>query len=71
MGRICVVSLGWGENDLTLGAVKRLRAARKIILKTGRCGAADWLCVEQDEPSGGLDAFECARLSAKFLRKAF
>lgn len=34
------------------------------------CGGADWLCVEQDEPSGGLDAFECARLSAEFLRKA-
>ena len=33
------------------------------------CGKADWLCVEQDEPSGGLDAFDCAKLSADFLRE--
>ena len=43
MGTICVVSLGWLEDDLTLGAVKRLRAASRIMLKTARCGAADWL----------------------------
>ncbi len=33
-----------------------------------QCRKADWLCVEQDEPSKGLDAFECARKSASFLK---
>ena len=32
------------------------------------CGLADWLCVEQDEPSPGLDSFYCAKLSADYLR---
>jgi Sugar phosphate isomerases/epimerases len=32
------------------------------------CGTADWLCVEQDEPSGVKDAFACAKASADFLR---
>ena len=32
------------------------------------CGGADWLCVEQDEPSAGMDAFECAAKSAAFMR---
>ncbi|MBQ8953292.1 MAG: MazG family protein, partial [Clostridia bacterium] len=43
MGTICVAPLGWTEDELTLGAAKKLRAARRIILKTARCGAADWL----------------------------
>ncbi len=34
----------------------------------GECRRADWLCVEQDEPSPGLDAFACAGISAAFLR---
>ncbi len=28
---------------------------------------APWLCVEQDEPSDGLDAFACVEMSAAFL----
>lgn len=32
------------------------------------CGKAQWLCVEQDEPSDGLDAFRCAAMSAEFLK---
>ncbi len=28
---------------------------------------APWICVEQDEPSDGLDAFACVEMSAKFL----
>lgn len=43
MGRIDVLALGWQEDDMTLGAVKRLRAAERIILRTERCGAADYL----------------------------
>lgn len=31
------------------------------------CKKADWVCVEQDEPSGGMDAFACAEASAKYL----
>lgn len=31
------------------------------------CDKADWVCVEQDEPSMGLDAFGCAEASAKYL----
>ena len=31
------------------------------------CKEAEWLCVEQDEPSGGMDAFACAEASAKYL----
>lgn len=37
------------------------------ILKA--CGTAQWICVEQDEPSDGLDAFQCAARSAAFLRE--
>ena len=33
------------------------------------CGTAQWICVEQDEPSDGLDAFQCAARSAAFLRE--
>ena len=32
------------------------------------CAGAEWVCVEQDEPSDGLDAFRCAEMSAAFLR---
>lgn len=32
------------------------------------CADAEWLCVEQDEPCEGLDAFCCAGMSAAFLR---
>lgn len=33
------------------------------------CGTAQWICVEQDDPSDGLDAFQCAARSAAFLRE--
>ena len=32
------------------------------------CGKADWVCVEQDDPSDGMDAFACAAASAVFVR---
>ena len=31
------------------------------------CQKAEWLCVEQDDPMPGMDAFACAEASAKFL----
>ncbi|MBR3503666.1 MAG: MazG family protein [Clostridia bacterium] len=46
MGIICVTPLGWAEDELTLGAVKKLRAAHRIILRTARCGAAGWLAAQ-------------------------
>ena len=33
------------------------------------CEKAEWVCVEQDEPSDGLDVFQCATRSAAFLRE--
>jgi len=35
------------------------------------CGNAEWLCVEQDQPCEGHDAFECAAMSAEYLRKNY
>ncbi len=35
------------------------------ILAVGK--DAPWICVEQDEPSDGLDAFRCVEISAAFL----
>lgn len=32
------------------------------------CGQADWVCVEQDEPSDGLDSYCCAGMSAAYLK---
>jgi len=32
------------------------------------CQRAEWVCVEQDEPSDGMDAFACAKTSAEFLK---
>jgi len=32
------------------------------------CDKADWVCVEQDEPSDGMDAFACAEASAAFVQ---
>ncbi|MBQ7931262.1 MAG: sugar phosphate isomerase/epimerase [Clostridia bacterium] len=34
-----------------------------------RCTSADWVCVEQDEPSCNLDAFGCAEASINHLKK--
>ena len=33
------------------------------------CASADWVCVEQDEPSCNLDAFGCAGASINTLKK--
>lgn len=33
------------------------------------CEKAEWVCVEQDDPSDGLDAFRCAAKSAAFLKE--
>ena len=47
MHSITVVALGTGlEEDLTLGAVKAMRRAETLILRTARCGAADYLARE-------------------------
>lgn len=43
MSKIEVVALGWSEDDMTLGAVKKLKSAARIILRTQRCGAAAFL----------------------------
>ena len=32
------------------------------------CGKAEWICVEQDDPSDGMDAFACAAASAAFVK---
>ena len=34
----------------------------------GACQRAEWVCVEQDEPSDGMDALACAKISADFLK---
>lgn len=34
-----------------------------------RCGKAEWLCVEQDDPTPGKDAFACAEESLVNLKK--
>lgn len=43
MATIRIIGIGWQEDDLTLGAVRILRAGETIVLRTGRCGCADWL----------------------------
>ncbi len=46
MEMIRILGIGWREDDLTLGAIKQLRAAKKVILRTGRCECAHWLEAE-------------------------
>lgn len=46
MEQIHILGIGWHEDDLTLGAVRLLKAGYKIILRTGRCGCAEWLRAE-------------------------
>lgn len=46
MGKIEVVSLGWAEDDITLGAVKRLKSGARVVLRTAQCGAAGFLARE-------------------------
>ena len=43
MGKICVVGLGFTEKQLTLGALEALQSGARVILHTGRCGAAEYL----------------------------
>ena len=43
MGKICVVGLGFTEKQLTLGALEALQNGARVILHTGRCGAAEYL----------------------------
>ncbi len=45
MNKITIVSLGAepAEENLTLGSVKALKEAKRVILKTERCSAAEWL----------------------------
>ena len=44
MGEITVVTLGPGSRELlTLGAVEAMKNARRLILRTARCDAADYL----------------------------
>ena len=41
MGKIVIAGLGFSEDSLTLGALKAAKNAEKVILRTGRCAAAD------------------------------
>ncbi|NLG23760.1 MAG: MazG family protein [Clostridiales bacterium] len=43
MNRIWVVGVGWTEDALTLGAIRRLREANRVLLRTERLGCAQWL----------------------------
>ena len=43
MEQIRILGVGWHIDHLTLGAVKALKAGDRIILRTGRCGCAQWL----------------------------
>ena len=46
MEQIQILGIGWHKDHLTLGAIKALRSGDRIILRTGRCGCADWLRAE-------------------------
>lgn len=43
MGKIRVVGLGFTKKQLTLGALEALQSGARVILHTGRCGAAEYL----------------------------
>lgn len=43
MERIRIIGVGWEEKELTLGALEWLRCGEKVVLRTGRCGCAEWL----------------------------
>ncbi len=78
MEPISVVTLGTGrEEDLTLGAVRAMKEAGRLILRTGRCGAAAMLEREgipfetlDDLYEEAEDFDELNRLSAERLLKA-
>ena len=46
MGFIDIVSVGWAEDDLTLGAIRYLLSGGRVVLKTARCGAASYLTAQ-------------------------
>lgn len=46
MEQIQILGVGWDIDHLTLGAVKALKKGSNIILRTGRCGCAEWLQTE-------------------------
>ncbi len=46
MQRIKIAALGWTEDALTLGAMRALKSASRVLLRTGKIGAADWLRAE-------------------------
>lgn len=54
------------------GGRKEFRAVGRGVLNfpeiLQECGHAKWLVIEQDEPSEGMDEFECAACSVKNLR---
>ncbi len=78
MEPITVAALGTGrEEDLTLGAVRTMKEAGRLILRTGRCGAAALLDREGIRYETLDDLYETAedfdelnRLSAERILKA-
>ena len=66
MQKITIVSLGPGSRDqLTLGALARIRKARRLVLRTGECDAARYL-TEQGIKYETLDSLheECEDFDA-------
>ncbi len=43
MGRITVMGTGFTEKQLTLEALEPLQSGARVMLHTGRCGAAECL----------------------------
>ncbi len=46
MHQITIAGVGLEKGDLTLAACDALRSAPRIILRTARCGCADWLSAQ-------------------------
>ena len=55
MQKIRIAALGWTQEALTLGAMRALKSAHRVLLRTGKIGAADWLRAE-GVPFETLDA---------------
>ena len=45
-----------------------LRAQADAIIQASIDAGAEWLVVEQDMPSMGKDAMECAKMSVEYLK---
>lgn len=43
MNQIRIIGIGWETDDLTLRAMRYLKSGGQVVLRTGRCGCADWL----------------------------